>query len=294
MNLPGNHMLKVRRGVSMLVTLSAVLTLTLTLILILNNAAAQTAAGEALAEPLSESLTAALTKPVTASLTEPVPYAANYEASANGLRARASRQLITLDSGDYEMANELEATVLGQTIVSIDQRSRFRYANDSIVTDKYTYEVGGIRSDQRSMVFDWEAGTALSQEEDKSWLLEIQERVYDPLSHQLALSQQLQNDRATSYSTEYEFAVVDGDEVELHSYQLLGEEVLDTPLGKLNTVKLERVRSATSSRATVVWLALDWHYLVARIEQTNRSMQLKLELESAAVDGATVVALTPL
>ena len=289
MNLPGNHMLKVRRCVSMLVTLSAVLTLTLTL----NNAAAQTTAGETPAEPLSESLTAALTKPVTASLTEPVPYAANYEASANGLRARASRQLITLDNGDYEMANELEAAVLGQTIVSINQRSRFRYANESIVTDKYTYEVGGIRSDQRSMDFDWEAGTALSQEEDESWLLEIQERVYDPLSHQLALSQQLQNDRATGYSTEYEFAVVDGDEVELHSYQLLGEEVLDTPLGKLNTVKLERVRSATSSRATVVWLALDWHYLVARIEQTNGSVQLKLELQTAEVGGATVVALAP-
>lgn len=283
--------------------LALFLMLTSVLPLTLNSAAAQTATSIPLteeltahlsvsgSESLSESLAESLSESPSHTRTEPVTYAANYQASANGLRARASRKLITLDNGDYEMANELEATVLGQAIVSLDQRSRFRYADETLVTERYSYRVGGIRSDRRSIDFDWEARTALSQEDDESWLLDIQKRVYDPLNHQLALSQQLHSDRATGYGTEYAFAVVDGDEVELQRYQLLGEEVLETPLGRLNTVKLERVRSPTSSRSTVIWLAPDWHYLVARIEQTNGSVQLKLELENAEVDGAAVVAL---
>ena len=71
----------------------------------------------------------------------------------------------------------------------------------------------------------------------------------------------------------------------------IGEEVLDTPLGKLNTVKLERIRSATSSRSTIIWLAPDWQFLVARIEQVDGSLQMQLVLETADIGGAAVTAL---
>ena len=218
---------------------------------------------------------------------DPLPYSANYKASTNGLTASATRSLRQLDDGSFELVNELQARVLGQEIARLEQRSRFHYLDDSIRTDQYSYRLSGISSDQRAIAFDWQAGTALSTEDGESWTVPLQDQVFDPLSHQFVLSQQLQNGLLESY----EFAVVDGDKIEIHKYQLVGEERLGTPLGNLNTVKLERVREGSSSRSTVIWLAPDWHYLLARIEQSNGSLQVKMELETAVIGDETV---TPL
>lgn len=230
-------------------------------------------------------------EPASAIVAPVATYTASYQASANGLTATARRILTQLDNGSYELVNELEATVLDQEIARLQQRSRFHYAADSIRTDSYSYQVSGVTSDQRSIEFDWQAGTALSTEDTEAWVLELRAGVFDPLSHQFALSQQLALDQSGQYQSEYEFAVIDGDEIESHRYQLVGEEVLDTPLGKLNTVKLERIRSATSSRSTIIWLAPDWQFLVARIEQVDGSLQMQLVLETADIGGAAVTAL---
>lgn len=222
----------------------------------------------------------------------PATYIANYEASANGIRATAKRSLTKLEDGTYELANELQAMVLGQEIARLDQRSRFHVADNMVVTDSYSYTLSGVSSDQRSIAFNWDAGSALSVEDDESWMLDLEAQVFDPLSHQFMMSQQLSSDRSSAYSKSYEYRIVDGDEIETHLYEFVGEEILETPLGRLNTIKLARVRSNGSSRSTTIWLAPDWEFLVARIEQTDGSLQMTLELANAEVSGNAVSALT--
>ena len=222
----------------------------------------------------------------------PATYIANYQASANGIRTTAKRSLTKLDDGTYELANELQAVVLGQEIARLDQRSRFQFSDNSVATENYSYTLSGISSDLRNITFDWNAGTALSVEDDELWTLKLETQVYDPLSHQFMMSQQLLNDRSLAYSKSYEYKIVDGDEIETHLYEFVGEEILETPLGKLNTIKLERVRSTGSSRPTTIWLAPEWEFLVARIEQTDGSLQIVLELADAEISGKTVSAMT--
>ncbi|GAA5219269.1 DUF3108 domain-containing protein [Corallincola platygyrae] len=53
-----------------------------------------------------------------------------------------------------------------------------------------------------------------------------------------------------------------------YRYRVVGEEQLTTPMGDINTVKLERVRSS-KKRQTFVWLAKDYGYVVARIWQAK-------------------------
>ena len=110
----------------------------------------------------------------------------------------------------------------------------------------------------------------------------------DQLSHQFAMRQLLR----TSTETEFEFNIVDEDEVELHRYRRVADEVLETPLGKLNTIKLQRIREESDSRTTEIWLARDWDLLLVRIDQVNGSgLRIKLELDRAAVAGVEVTAL---
>lgn len=218
---------------------------------------------------------------------EPVPYTARYQASANGLKASATRSLTLRDDGSYVLANELQATVLGQEIARLEQRSEFHYREHSLFTDLYSYRLSGISSDRRSIVFDWDNGSALSMEDDESWTLPLSAGVFDPLSHQLALRMQLLD----GVQADYAFNVIDGDEIEAHRYAFLGEELLQTPLGPLNSLKFERVRERPGARSTVIWVAADWQFLIARIEQVNGSLSMTLQLESAEVDGQTVTAL---
>lgn len=216
---------------------------------------------------------------------EPLPFTAHYLASANGLKASATRSLSKLEDGSYLLSNELSATILGQEIAHLEQTSNFQVQNDNIQTQNYSYRLSGISSDTRAINFNWDAGIAVSSEDDESWTIELDGEVLDQLSHQFALNKALLN----GVATEQEFAVIDGDEIEVHRYQVLGEEVLDTPLGKLNCIKLERVREGSSSRSTVIWLAQDWSYLLARIEQVNGSgLRIQLELEGADIGGESV------
>lgn len=222
----------------------------------------------------------------------PATYIANYQASANGIRATAKRSLAKLDDGSYELAHELQAVVLGQEIARLDQRSRFYYSGNTLTTENYSYTLSGISSDLRNITFDWKAGTALSVEDDESWTLELETEVYDPLSHQFMMNQQLLHDRSLAYSQSYEYKLVDGDEIESHLYEFAGEEILETPLGKLNTIKFQRVRNTGSSRSTTIWLAPEWEFLLARIEQTDGSLQIVLELADADIGGKVVSAIT--
>ena len=100
------------------------------------------------------------------------------------------------------------------------------------------------------------------------------------------------NKKAETNSGEHEFLLIDGDEVEIHRYTVIGEEILVTTLGSLSTVRLERIQEDSESRKTSIWLAKDWGYLLARIEQINDSgLRIEFDLENAVLGGKQVEAL---
>lgn len=216
-------------------------------------------------------------------------YSAHYKASANGIAASADRSLTRLADNSYQITNLLKASLAGVTIATLEQRSEFDFSGGHIQPSSYSYLLSGISKASNTIDFNWDTQTARSTEDEDSWQLELSDGVMDQLSYQFALRQLL-----ISGSTEekMEFFLIDGDEIELHQYRLIGDEVLSTPLGDLNTVKLERVREASDERVTMIWLARDWNFLLARIEQVNGSgLRIELELEGAVIAGEAVSAL---
>jgi hypothetical protein len=214
-------------------------------------------------------------------------YTASYQASANGLAATASRSLIKLEHDSYRLRNVLQATVVGQTVAKLEQSSEFRLIDNKIFADNYSYQLSGLSQASNAIVFNWDAQIALSSEAEQSWQLPLREGVMDPLSYQEAFRLSLADNPAMNSILDFE--LIDGDKIEHQQYQIVAREVLDTALGALNTVKLERIRDADDERVTEIWLATDWGYLLARLEQINNSgLHIVLELESAALDGAAV------
>jgi hypothetical protein len=182
----------------------------------------------------------------------------------------------------------LKAEILDQTIANLEQTSEFEIVADKLIPQSYSYLLSGISRESKTIAYDWEAAIALSTEDDESWSITLAGSELDQLSHQFALRQLI---RAGS-ETEFEFDLIDEDEVETLRYRVIADEVLQTPLGRLNTVKLERVREAADDRVTAIWLARDWDLLLVRIDQVSASgLSIKLELEQAIVGTVEVTAL---
>ena len=214
-------------------------------------------------------------------------YVAEYEASANGLAASATRSLSKIDENSYRLSNSLKASIAGQTLATLDQASEVTIQGSRILPLNYSYQLSGISRASHAIFFNWDAEVALSTEDDESWQLPLKEGVMDQLSYQLAIRQALID--TTEDETTFSFEIVDGDAIEMQEYRLVGEEDISTPLGELSTLRLERVREASDERVTEIWLAQDWDFLLTRIEQLNNSgLRISLELKSAELGGNTV------
>ncbi|MGH8511301.1 MAG: DUF3108 domain-containing protein [Gammaproteobacteria bacterium] len=70
----------------------------------------------------------------------------------------------------------------------------------------------------------------------------------------------------------FAYQIVDGGEIKHYRFTYLGEEVVDTPLGKIRAVRLERRKEKNNSkRSTTFWCAIRWRYLPVRVDTTSKN-----------------------
>ena len=219
---------------------------------------------------------------------QPSSYQAVYQARASGLSARAERSLEQTAEGEFLLSQHMEVRILGARLGAVEESSRFLVLDDRIRPDSYSYRQSGISRRNQNVQFNWEQEVATSSEDDESWQVPLTDGVVDKLSFQLLLRQRLSDPGVT----ELEIRMVDKDEVETHLYRVTGTEVIDTGLGRLDTLKVERIRRPGSERHTTFWLARDWDLLLVKFEQTSGSgSDTELLLEQATLAGQEV---TPL
>jgi hypothetical protein len=212
---------------------------------------------------------------------DPLPYTASYRASYEFLSASAERSLQILENGHYRLENSLEVKIAGTELLGIRESSEFLWQQNALTPLTYSYQQSGIRSKRETVGFDWQQLLATSKEDEKSWELQIAPGVYDKLSYQLVIQQTLLD----SASAELNFQLIDTDEIEFQSYRVLGNEIIDTPMGQLQTLHVERQLEADSKRHTSFWLASDWNFLLVRLLHTDNSgSEMELLLEKAVID----------
>jgi hypothetical protein len=235
---------------------------------------------------LAGSVSGALAQDVpAATLDNPSLFEATYLARALGMSATAYRAQSSIGENTYRIENRLTLELLGATVGTVSESSEFRWNGTHVVPLQYCYSQTGLSSREEAVSFDWDAMTAQSTLDDESWTLPLQTGVQDKLSY----SQSIRYDIGARALTEIAYAVADSDEIDEQVYRVSAREVIDTPLGPLNTVRIDRVRSDDSRRRTTVWLATDWHYLLVKLEQVSGSgTETSLSLEAATVNGETL------
>ena len=219
------------------------------------------------------------------SLATPLEFEARYSAKAMGLTASAQRSSTRTPEGTYRLQNSLELTVMSFSVGSIRETSEFAFIDDQVQSLSYEYSQTGVSSTSETIFFDWDNATAASVVEDESVQVPIENEILDKLNFGVRLGLDLE----LSEQDEHVYKILDGDEIEEHTYRITARETVATPLGDIATIRLERVRAATSKRKTTIWLAPDWQYLLVKLQQVSSSGTMtEILLESAQIDGKSL------
>lgn len=225
-------------------------------------------------------LLATLVSATTQAATALVPFTANYSSSYGILRASGERMLDAREDGSW--AIEHSARLL---LVDVRERATFRI-NDGRVQSlsyQFTNPLSGNRNS--SLVFDWAKGVAADAERQSQ--VPLRPDVFDKLSYQMQLKMDVCAAPEQFKSADY--TVVDRDRLKTYRVTPVKEELLGTDLGPLRTLRLRQVRAdKKDDEPTYIWLAVDWHCLLVRLDQMENGKALSLKITDAQVNGRRV------
>lgn len=233
------------------------------------------------ASTLSPSSPAQVTPENSKHSKRPKPFHAVYKAKFSGFTIEASRQLTTPENGSQELVFSASTW-----LAKLKESSRFNWTADGqLKPERYEYHREGLgRSRDAVLDFDWDKQRVVNNVQDKPWSMGIPNRVLDKLSYQLQLRSDLLNGKQT-----LRYDIADGGRLKTYLFEMVGEEMLDTRLGKIATVKVKKIRANGKKRVTYIWMAKNWDYLLVKLQQTEQDGKTyAIHLLRAEVDGETV------
>jgi len=211
-------------------------------------------------------------------------FTAHYELLRNDSMklGEVKRTTVTQQNGTIAFESYSKTTGLAALFVKdrITERTTFTVDNNTIQPQDYLYDrKGGKRAREARLNFDWLEKSVINAINGEAWQMEIPPGTQDKLSYQLQLMLDLQ-----SGLTKFEYPVADGGTLKQYRFTLQGEETIETPMGKIKTIKIIRERAADSKRKTTIWFARSLRYLPVRIRQ-GKSDDEYITLEIRKVEG---------
>jgi len=192
------------------------------------------------------------------------PFTAVYKVSRNNSDIGVRTHALSLKDNQYIYHASMHATGFASIIKpgEVSETSQWRLSNDRVVPLLYEYRDSNNDSRHAQLKFNWQKNSVTNKVGNKPWEMAIPNGTQDKFSYMLALMQDLQHGRK---NTEYKIA--DGGRLKTYRFTTLKNETITTPLGKFNTVKLQRTRVGKKNRVTYIWLLPEKHYLPVKIER---------------------------
>lgn len=276
------HKARTRPGLPILSPSLSTLFLTLFFMLFLSGAQREGASGAETGrtEP-------ATTAPVTATTPEPQPdtlkaFQASYTTRVKGFHLKLESQLSREADGSYLLSNESSAL-----FTKLRESSHFRLKGTQLSPLDYRYRVSGLGRDRdRRVHFDQPAGIVFGSDRKEQWQLPWQQQALDRLSYQLQLRLDL---IAQPERRHFHYRVAHDGKYRDYAFERLGEELLQTEVGELRAIRIQRIRDADDERSTIFWLARDWDFFLLRLEQTEPGeAPYILRLAEARLEGVPI------
>ncbi|MGD9660352.1 MAG: DUF3108 domain-containing protein [Porticoccaceae bacterium] len=185
----------------------------------------------------------------------PAPYEVSYSANYNGL-AIDNKRVLSKTADGYLLtttAKNFLGTISEEESLSINDKGE-------IIPRQYNYKrsIFGIKR-KESTIFNRQKGIVTNTYKDRTVELGLEQSLLAPLSYQLQMRRDLLEGKS-----DFQYRVVSRNAIKDYHYRVIDTEILDTPLGKLDTLIIERVRDS-NKRETYLWLAQSLDYLPVKL-----------------------------
>ena len=193
------------------------------------------------------------------------PFHAEYSLQRNGITLGTStRSLSAAPNNTFVYAASTQATGIIAWFVKdhVDERSTWRFDGGYIRPLEYVYNrYGGSKTRRVKLDFDWQRHIVINTIDGDPWRMEIPDHAQDKLVYQLSIMYDLLNGKKDLH-----YKIADGGKLKDYAFEIQGEETLNTELGKIKTVRIQRIGD---KRDTTVWCAPKYAYLPVRLEQQD-------------------------
>ncbi|MDE1168934.1 MAG: DUF3108 domain-containing protein [Pseudomonas sp.] len=224
---------------------------------------------------------ALLTLPVHAA--ELKPFTASYTADWKQLPMSGTAERSLTKGNDDTWTLSFKASMM---IANLSEDSTFTVDKDALLPKTYHFERGGLgKTKKMDLDFDWSQKMVTGTDRNDPVKVPLNRGMVDKSTYQLVLQRDV---AAGKKSMSYQ--VVDGGDVDTYDFRVLGTEQVETKAGKVDAIKVERVRDPTQNkRITVLWFAKDWDYLLVRLQQVETDgKEYNIMLQDGTVAGKAV------
>ncbi len=198
------------------------------------------------------------------------PYVAHYRVYRGGDKKGKVTRELSVKQNLWTLTSYSKVSVF----LFSDKRTEittFRWEDSSLKTLSYIYQIKNSFSKKKTEeYFDWRLKIIRGHRDKKlNWKIPLEDNVYNPLSYQLAIRQQLMEfntdkDSRTEFPEKLTLKVSSKGAIKARVFLIKKNESIKTPAAVFETVKIIR---KNGSRTTIFWLAKELDYIPIKIYQ---------------------------
>jgi hypothetical protein len=88
-----------------------------------------------------------------------------------------------------------------------------------------------------------------------------------------------------SNKNSYVYDVLTKGKIKRYKYEVLGNDLIETASGNMDTVKVKRIHEDNKKKQTVFWLARDWDFVLVKLNHRNKKETYSIEILRGFVSG---------
>ena len=198
---------------------------------------------------------------------EPPFFMATYKLFSSGLEIAQMERRLQKQGEEGYIYSSITHTVGIVAMLHKDhivEESQWNLVDNLIRPLNYTYiRSGGKKNRRINIDFDWDNKIINNVVNERYRQMPLQTGILDKLLYQYALMRDLMNHQA-----EIAYEVTDGRKMKKYDFAIMEEEFVKTPLGPLQTVKLQKVKHDDKSKL-IIWAASSLKFLPVKVESTD-------------------------
>jgi hypothetical protein len=217
----------------------------------------------------------------------PTDFEATLEVLRNGKLSGESQISYSSDGGLWAVSSHTRGVKGMARFMGLDERSTSTgtWVDGQPRPARFESKIKATLVDRGwSADYDWDEGVIKTVHEDGESTLELAPGVIDDSTVNLVIRLGL-----AQGETEWHLEVVDEDEIDDDRYRAHPPGRIDTALGCMEVVKVEKIRAPDSSRYTYTWFARDHGWAPVKLVHGKKGdSEIESRLKSLKVDGEPV------